>query len=170
MDPAQEDLRFVEPSSTEGLMPNPLTWEVWALIGGGVFLLLLALWLFLRRRAMQPSSPVDIRKKAHDEALAALASCPDHERTPAATECSLILRRYLAALTQDPALFETHEEWISRHDSMEDLSEALRGRTHELFTQLAHWKYAPADHGDEPTVVIDRSRDLLEALNQEFAA
>ena len=106
----------------------------------------------------------------HDEAIAALAVCPAEERTPAATECSLILRRYLVALTGDPALFETHEEWVSRHDAIENLDADLQQQTRSLFSQLAEWKYAPADHGDEPSVVIEHSRNLLEALNREAVA
>lgn len=169
MDSSKEDLRFVEPSSTEGLMPTQLAWEVWALVGGGTLVILLLLWIVLRRKALNPAAGEDPNRKAHSEAVAALALCPDDERTPAATECSLIVRRYLAALTGDPALFETHEEWVSRHDAVKSLNEDLRIRTHELFSQLATWKYAHADQGDEPSVVIDRSRQLIEAINREVA-
>jgi len=35
---------------------------------------------------------------------------------------SLILREYLSSAAGDPALFETHEEFISRHDALQSLT------------------------------------------------
>ena len=171
MEPSNEDLRFAEPPAVDGLMPNPLGWEAWTLIGVGVVFLALLIWWIIERSRRKPErDKVNLLKKAHDEAIAALAVCPAEERTPAATECSLLLRRYLVALTGDPALFETHEEWVSRHDAIENLDADLQQQTRSLFSQLAEWKYAPADHGDEPSVVIEHSRNLLEALNREVVA
>ena len=170
MDPNKEDIRFIEPSSNEELMPTPITWEAWAIGGGVLLIILLAAWVLWRNRRPKPVSAEDLHKKAHQEAIAALAACPSEERTPTATECSLILRRYLATVTGDAALFETHEEWVSRNDAVEDFNEALKEQIREHFGQLATWKYAPDDLGDEPATIIDQSRKLLESINQEVAA
>ena len=170
MEPDTADLKLVEPSSTDSLMPNPLGWQEWSAIGIGALLLAcLIVWLWRRSQRPPEINAGELLKKAHDEAVSALAICPSDERTPAATECSLILRRYLAVLTGDPALFETHEEWVTRHDAIENLNADLKQQTRNLFNQLAEWKYAKVDDGEEPAVVIDRSRSLLEALNREVA-
>ncbi len=171
MDPSKEDIRFVETSATDNLMPTPISWETWGIIGLALLGVMLLIWFLWRRsRRNTTPTPENLIKKAHDEALAALAVCPTAERTPAATECSLILRRYLVAVTGDPALFETHDEWIARHDSMESFDEELKQQAQTLFANLAEWKYSPADHGDEPAAMIDRSRHLLEAFNREVTA
>ena len=171
MEPSEEDIRFVETSPTEGLMPTPIIWEYWAIGGFVLLVLLLAAW-FMIRAFFKPklSSPEDLKKKAHRDALAALSACPKQELIPAATECSLVLRRYLAAVTSDPALYETHDEWIARHDALETFEAQLKQQIHHLFEQLARWKYAPSDEGDEPAQVISRSRDLLESINQEVTS
>ena len=73
-------------------------------------------------------------------------------------------------MTGDPALYETHEEWVARHDSMEAFGEDLKQQTQSLFARLAEWKYAPDDLGDEPSAMVDQSRHLLEAIHQEVSA
>ena len=170
MDPSQEDIRFVETPATDNLMPTPVTWETWVIIAVVLLVLMLIAWFIWRSRRPTAATAEDLHKKAHDEAIAALAVCPTEKRTPAATECSLILRRYLAAVTGDPALFETHDEWVARHNAMESFGEDLKQQTQTLFTRLAEWKYSPEDHGDEPAAMVDQSRHLLEAFNREVRA
>lgn len=83
---------------------------------------------------------------------------------------SLILRKYLSAAANDPALFETHEEFISRHDSLQALKPEARAAAEAGFTRLASLKYAPEIQEDAPAQVIADSRALLETLHQGFAA
>lgn len=168
MEPSTQDLRLVEPPSPEGLMPTALGWEAWCAIGGGLLvLLLIVLWLWQRLRRAKAPSAQDVRERAHHQALAALATCPAEDRTATATQCSIILRRYLTELVGDPALFETHEEWVGRHDSLQSLNSSLREQISGFFSQLAQWKYAPADHADEAQSMIEQSRQLLETIHWE---
>ena len=167
MDASQVDIRFVEPSATDALMPTSLTWEMLIIAGLLLLVALIITWIVWHRRQKTVVGSHNRIKRAHNEALGALAACPTESRTPVATECSLIMRRYLAVVTSDPALFETHEEWIARHDAVESFSQPLTADIHQLFEQLAEWKYTPTNHGDEPAIMVDRSRKLLEAINQE---
>jgi len=149
-------------------MPTPVTWKDWCFMGSVLLMVMLIVFFVVRRlkrRSLAPSA--DLIAKAYRETLAALAICPTTDRTQTATECSMLLRRYLSQITGDPALYQTHEEWVSRHDSLNSFSDALKEQTHTLFTNLAQSKYAPADHGDDPATIIEHSRQLLEAINRE---
>lgn len=136
---------------------------------GGVLLLLLLLAFVIWRKYRQPSatSPQDFREQTRAEAMAALATCPTSNKTKAATECSIILRRYLSTLTGDPALYETHEEWVARHDSLEDFSDSLKQEIGKRFSQLAQSKYAPEELGEAPESMIENSRQLIDAVHRE---
>ena len=87
MDPTKDDIRFVETPSTNDLMPTPITWETWVIIGAALFAIALLCWLIQRSRRPKPASPEDIHKTALKEAIVALENCPTEQRTPAATEC-----------------------------------------------------------------------------------
>jgi hypothetical protein len=87
----------------------------------------------------------------------------------AATVSSLVLRRYLSTVTGDPTLFETHEEFVSRHDALKSLPEPVRVAAVEGFDRLASLKYAREPGREEPAPVIQSSRALLETLHHAFA-
>ena len=148
-------------------MPAPITWGAWCMIGG-IALLLALLGFVIWRKARRSSTETaeDTNEKARADALASLATCPTEDRTETATECSIIVRRYLSRRTGDPALYQTHEEWVSRHDSLEDFSDGIKQQLDELFSQLARSKYAPSDQGDEPGVMIENSRQVIDAVHR----
>jgi len=163
-----DDLRLVEPAQSADLIPTTLGWEAWCIIvtlGILALLLILLLWWKLSKRG-RPES-INQAALAYNGALAKLAICPSQQLTATATECSIILRRYLADLTDDPAIYETHEEWVSRHHSIEAFCQQHRDRIHSFFSELAVWKYSPSDHGDDPATIIERSRDLLKTIHME---
>ena len=56
---------------------------------------------------------------AFAEACAAMAAISTADVRDAAVLSSLILRKYLATAAGDPALFETHEEFVARHDALQ---------------------------------------------------
>lgn len=157
---------LIAPPSPEELLPT--AWWPWLLTIGIVLLLSAGLGLWWWRRKQRPTGPPAPR--AHAKALAALARCPTEHCADTATRVSLILRRYLAEATEDPALYETHEELIARQSALEDLSDELRQRCRDLFEQLARLKYAPAPTEGDPASLRDEAGRLLQALNQEIAA
>ena len=65
-------------------------------------------------------------------------------------------------------MFETHEEFISRHDSLQALTAEARAAAEAAFTRLASLKYAEEIPDDDPAEVIADARKLLETLHQGF--
>lgn len=132
------------------------------LVAGAVALLagaLLLVWLLLRRRQRRlplPKTPVEVAL----ETLAAIG-----EELPALRECSLrvslALRTFLAGQMQDPALFETHEEFSRRMDSLAAVPAACREKTARLLDELAQMKYTPQQQTDPL-----RSRAMVEEAQQ----
>ncbi len=61
-----------------------------------------------------------------------------------ALRLSLILRHFLAGQTQDTALYETHEEFSHRIDSLSSLPESCQYDMRCLLETLAEQKYAAA--------------------------
>lgn len=101
--------------------------------------------------------------------MAALAGCLMENPNQTATECSLIVRRYLSEITGDPALYETHEQWVMRHDALEDFNDSLKQQVGELFSKLAALKYAPEHQGGSPSALVENSRHVVDAAYREVA-
>ena len=85
-------------------------------------------------------------------------------------QTSLILRRYLSLAAEDPALFETHEEFIARNDALLSLSDAARAACATGFARLAACKYAPEVPAMAPATVVAEAHELLETLHRGFHA
>jgi len=135
----------------------------------GVALAVVAIYIFKKKKHL-PIDPQAIRREAHAEATAALAKLDDESPREAAIQSSMVLRKYLAAAAGDPALFETHEEYVSRHHALKNYSAESRQAAGLGFTRLAALKYAtdiPATHTRE---VVTDSQALLETLHLGFQA
>lgn len=135
----------------------PVAWGIGiALLLAGAALLL---WYRRRRRSLPtPPSQEEIALKALGELESQL---------PPMRECSLrlslILRRFLAGQTQDPALYETHEEFSQRMDSLSSVPEECQYDTRYLLEGLADLKYAGAGLDDPPhaRALIEQARSLI---------
>lgn len=158
---------LMEPASPEALVPEYGLWP-WFLAAAAVLVAVAVLTLLARRR--KPVDPHALRDAALAEASAALAAITADHARDAAVRSSLILRKYLAAAAGDPALFETHEEFVSRHDALSALKPEVRAATETGFARLAALKYAPGIPDDAPAEVVAESRALLETLHHGFAA
>ena len=160
---------LLEPASPETLVPD--SWlEPWMIAVAVLLVLaLLAVWFF-KKKKVAPADPRAIRQAAHAEAAAALARIGAVPAREAAVQSSLILRRYLSVVAGDPALFETHEEYISRHDALKDFSDDARGSAGLGFARLAAIKYAPETPAMATDQVIAGSHTLLEILHQGLRA
>jgi len=160
-----------EPASPEALVPDSLV-EPWMLWGAGLILVLFICFTILafRRKTAAPPNPQSLRQTAFNEAVAALAKIAAVPTREAAVRCSLILRKYLAAAATDPALFETHEETISRHEALKGFSPEARMTTQAGFSRLAALKYAPEIPDVPAANVVSESSALLKTLHQGFLA
>lgn len=161
---------LLEPVSPETLVPH--SWvEPWMIITAIVAFALLAglVWFLTRKKVDQPD-PRLAREAARAEAAAALDKIGGVPAREAAVVSSLVLRKYLVTVTGDPALFETHEETISRHEALKDFSEDARGSATIGFTRLAAIKYSPEDPDMETSQVIAGSHNLLQILHTGLRA
>lgn len=124
--------------AVEGAGINP--WLLWGGIGTGVILLAVAgvlLYQRFRKKQVNSISPEQIALLALQE----LEEAGPDLRT-VSLELSMILRRYLAGTAQDPALYETHEEFSRRFNSLTGISAEHRMSTKKLLEKLASYKYA----------------------------
>lgn len=169
MEADSQGLELLEPASPGALLPDYGLWP-WVAAAAIAVLLVIAVRVFLKNRKPAAANRLAIRNAAFAEAAAALAHPATADVRDAAVQCSLILRKYLAAAAGDPALFETHEEFVARHDALEALTPAARAATETGFTRLAALKYAPEIPAAVPAEIIADARVLLETLHHGFAA
>jgi hypothetical protein len=161
-------LQLVEPPSPETLLPShSLAW--WWAAAVLTTIALAALCVFIRRRRARHAAP-DPRLAAYQEAATALADAAATDARDAAVRCSLILRRYLVTATGDPALFETHEEFVARHDSLASLTPDARTAVSDAFSRLAALKYSPHQPAADPAAILADARQLLETLHRARTA
>jgi hypothetical protein len=113
---------------------------------------------------VQPTADPEAIYQAARRGLAALHAS-ELTAPELATRVSLLLRRYLAELTRDPALYETREEFIGRSDALAQLSPSERSATGGFFDALAQLKYAPLSHAVDPAPLLERAESLLRELH-----
>lgn len=167
MEEKTPDLRLLEPVSPESLLPDASP-PVWPLIAAAVLILLLIGWLIFRKNTKESAAVINRRKEAYEKAKKAISGIKVEHSRHAAIQVSLILRRYLAEATNDPALFETHEEFVTRRDSLERLTPAARSACGDGFQQLAALKYAPEVPDVDPQGVVNDGAQLLETIHAGF--
>jgi len=160
-------LELKPPPSPEALLPDHGLWPWWA--SAILLATAVAVVLYVVFRKRRPAA-IDARGNAFREANGALSGIKTDDPRDAAVQCSLVLRKYLSAAAADPALFETHEEFIARRDALSSLTETARAAAESGFTRLAALKYGPEMPGTPAADVIAESRSLMETLHHGFSA
>lgn len=150
------------------LLPGIGLWPWW--FAAIVPVIALIVWIRFKRRKPAAVDPMKIREQSWREAVAALDAVHTNDPRDAAVQSSLILRRFLSLAVHDPALFETHEEFIARHDALNALNENARAAAADGFARLAALKYAPVSPQADAAAVLTESRQLLQTLHHGFAA
>ncbi len=114
-----------------------------------------------KRLVAQPLSPREI---ALNDIAALKAANPDLKQ--AAVDLSLILRRYLVGETNDPALYETQQEFNRRANALITLPESMQNPTHALLDRMAALKYEPNTPNSAPAVqeLADSTVKLIEDI------
>lgn len=161
---------LLEPTSPEALVPH--SWvEPWMYFAAAslVVLAMVALVVF-RNKKVKPADPAAIREAAYRDALTALDGIGDIPPREAAVISSLVVRKYLSIAANDPALFETHEEYLSRDKALHNFSEEARASAAAGFSFLAAMKYSAETPDMDVKVLVGDSRALLETLHQGFKA
>ena len=82
-------------------------------------------------------------------------------------QISLIIRRFLQGELRDPSLFETHEEFSRRVDSLSAVPEKCQRATRNLLEKLAELKYDDTsdDSSDSSRELLREAKDLLQNIN-----
>ena len=160
-----KSLELAESRDAIDLVPtwDPQLWWVLAAVAVIAALVLLVVRLLRRKPEVDASKE---KREAYLEAKAALSGDAVTEPRESAIRVSMILRRYLARSMNEPALFETHEEFIARHDGLKDLPDALKSEVGDFFSKLAADKYAPDDHVSiEANTTYAEGAALLERIH-----
>ncbi|MFT3990354.1 MAG: hypothetical protein QM680_02985 [Luteolibacter sp.] len=165
------NFELAEPASPEGLLPR-FSLEFWMLPAAlALVFALIAIFLIIRRIRQKRSAISAPRQSAFHEAATALAALQSDSTRQTAVLASLILRKYLSVAASDPALFETHDEFITRHDSLASLDETTRAEATHGFARLAALKYSPDESsGNSPESIVADSLQLLETLHHGLSA
>ncbi|MEN9975086.1 MAG: hypothetical protein RLZZ282_1092 [Verrucomicrobiota bacterium] len=168
MDGAPAHFQLMEPASPEALIPGFGFWP-WLAAAALVSLTAVVLVRYWKRRK-SATRPHCARNAAFVAAAASLEKLATVDARIAALQASLILRHYLRGAAGDGSLYETHEEFASRHDALSALLPDARSAAADGFARLAALKYAPEIPGVQATVVVAQSRALLETLHSGFTA
>jgi hypothetical protein len=170
MNDESSTLELRDAAIPDALMPGyGLEW--WWLVAGifALIVLLAVVMLRIRGKAQAPSAAA-LRETAFREAMAALSASAPADARAAAVLASLAVRKYLSVAAEDPALFETHEEFLARHNALNAFKPEARAAAESGFTRLAALKYAPQPPDASSANVIAESRTLLQTLHHGFAA
>ena len=162
-----QTFQLLESSTIEPMIPkHEIPWFWIALISAVIAAVLVIVIYRHRKRANDPEK---IREKNFQQSLADLDAITNADAQTAAVQSSMILRKYLSIAANDPALYETHEEFIARHDALQKIPHEKRNETSATFDRLAALKYAPATPDARAESIIGESRNLLLSLHAALA-
>lgn len=164
MDQPLNDFRLMEPILPEAPGPGGATWIVGLMVLGTIAV---ALVIWIRQRH-SPSHAPRLKEIAYRNAVETLTRIAPVGIRETAIQTSLILRQFLAQATNDPALYETHEEFITRQNSLQSLRPETQSAAKQLFDRLAAIKYASEVPDNQPSELIANSKSLLTTLHKEL--
>lgn len=149
--------------------PVPLfLWWQWVLIGLGTCLVLwLLLYLIFKKRSMIGGSSLSDLERALKQIE--LLNPENQTNNQTAVHLSLIVRQYLQNRLNDPALFETDEEFHARSEDLNQLPSDAASQLTSYLEQIAVFKYAP-DQSNQSEInhFLDAARKLLENLDRNL--
>lgn len=164
---AESNTKYELAESHEAIDLVP-TWELewwWIALPVAALVMVGLLGYFLLRKT-RTEDPNKNKREAFQQALSELAQLDASLGKENVIMVSLAMRKYLAKSMNEPALYETHEEFIGRHDAIKDLDENLKSEISAYFTQLAAIKYGPGEGEDIHVDVLKQSAiNLLERIH-----
>ena len=141
-------------------------WYTWVIIA---LVILAAIGLFIyfltRTKPAPPGSVASIYQKSRKHLELLLGAISKQPLSQIATEASFAVRRYLAACLSEPALYETHEEFLLREDALDRLPAGSRDKLNPLLEQLAALKYSPSHTDPENAeIILKKSLNTLQGI------
>lgn len=168
----QDRLQLRDLSPADPFIQSPgWPWWAWLILALGlVGIALLVRFAVKRGDTSAGEDPRVVAERAYRQAVSDIGdSARESGARAVAIACSTAIRRYLSTVCGDPSLFETHEEFLSRHEALKGFPGSIRERTGSVFAHLAALKYGRSPNGDAAEIV-DGCRDLLGALHQSRPA
>ncbi len=153
------------------IQPPGWPWWAWVALATSVIGFALLMRLFRRKKSTNNAPDLQlISEQAFRLAMEKIDLAGKQTAIPsAATTCSEAIRRYLATVTSDPSLYETHEEFLARHESLKDYPLEVRDAASTGFCRLARLKYGKSPTGDSSSIA-NEGRSLLKQLHQHRPA
>ncbi len=164
---ADSKINFELAESNEAMDLVP-TWELeWWWIAlpaiGLILLVLLAILIFKKSRVHESAN---VKRELFQQALVELEQLDESLGKENVITVSLVLRKYLAKVMNEPALYETHEEFIGRHDAFKNLNTDLKVAISDYFSKLASLKYGPDEGVVSDVELLKRGAiSLLERIH-----
>lgn len=151
--------------------PPPLwhLWWFWLTVIVAFSLVSLILFFILRKKPQaKPELTLLEQAKSRLDKLKAESSILEPQTS--AVRISLIIRQYLEAAFEDPALFETNEEFTLRPDALEKLHPDCRQAVSKHLAALSELKYFPSGEHDHILDLINQAAHILAQIEQSVAS
>lgn len=159
----------LEPPVSPDMLNIPFELGVfhWIIIISVILLLIGAIAILTRKKKQNTIPPTPEQIAA--EKIRTLATKTLNLKTTA-TELSLILRSYFSTRSEDPALFETQQEFNKRVDSLTSLPETLQITSRDLLQEMSSLKYASESPDDHATAreLIEKTLQLIENIEKSY--
>ena len=150
-------------------LPEPLPlWQTWwflLAVGIGIILLVVIIYFIFRKKS-ETKRRKTLLDKARERLKQLKSEAEGEQPQTIAIRISLIIRQYLEAAFNDPALFETNEEFTLRPHALEKLHPDSRVAVTTHLAELSQLKYAPDASSDHISGLIDQAGEIL--ANIEF--
>ena len=146
--------------------PTPLfLWWQWALLSLAALIILWLLFTFLTRKKRTKTPETSPIQQAIQKLKTLSQQSLDSNQT--AIQLSLIIREYLQARLQDPALFETDEELDNRTKDLDKLPASISPKLKQYLHHVATLKYAPKSSA-KASELCEKASELLNSMEQQL--
>lgn len=165
MEDEKNSFELVENREAIELAPawEPQLW--WLFVGLLIVALVVILFVYLTRKK-RAFDPRKAECEAFNKATEAIKIMEPSGIRESAVGVSLVMRAYLAESLGEPALYQTHEEFVGQHDALGKLPDGVRDATGQFFEKLAGMKYGPDDLGEVGHIDFKaRGLELLERIH-----
>lgn len=141
-------------------------WPFWALLAAVLIAIIVVVIAYIRERKNLPGGGRRIDYgAAYRRAIEEIEDSSGLQNQEAATRISGAIRLYLATVCGDPSLFETHQEFLSRHEALQGFPEGVRTQVSTVLCQLAAMKYSQPE-ALAANDLGSRSKEVIDQLHQ----
>ena len=158
-------------SPEEFLLGQPPLWQspwFWVLVITGILLMGFVIHRLTKKKTNQKKRR-QLLKTAIEDLSALKAEIDSLKPQTSAVRISLIIRQYLEAAFEDPALFETDEELTLRPHALAQLQHDCRTAVIDHLHKLTQLKYVEAGQQGPILELIDQAIEVLHMIEPATA-